>query len=85
MHAYFRCKEKPKLNLMKKNVGNLDRTIRIAIAIVIAVLTYMNVLTGTLSIVLLSLAAIFVVTSFLSFCPIYAVLGMNSCPVNSKK
>lgn len=56
---------------MKKNMGGLDRALRILAAIVIVVLYYTNVLSGTLAIILLVLAAIFILTSFVSFCPLY--------------
>jgi hypothetical protein len=65
---------------MKKNMGNADRIIRLLIAAAIAVLYFTHFVTGTVGIVLLVLAAVFVLTSLVSFCPIYAVLGMNTCP-----
>lgn len=65
---------------MKKNMGNADRIIRLLIAAAIAVLYFTHIVTGTVGIVLLVLAAVFVLTSLVSFCPIYAVLGMNTCP-----
>ncbi|NBC06921.1 MAG: DUF2892 domain-containing protein [Bacteroidetes bacterium] len=64
---------------MKKNMGNADRTIRILIAAVIATLFFTNVITGTLGIVLLVLAAVFVLTSLVSFCPLYAPFGLSTC------
>lgn len=64
---------------MKKNMGSLDKTVRIAIAIVIAVLYYTGTITGTLAIVALALAVVFVLTSFLSFCPLYVPFGINTC------
>jgi hypothetical protein len=63
---------------MKRNIGTIDRIMRIVTAVVIAVLFYTNVLTGTLGIVLLALAIIFAVTSLISICPIYLVLGLNT-------
>ena len=66
---------------MKNNVGTTDRIIRIALAAVIAVLYFTdNWLTGTIGIVALALAVIFVLTSLVSFCPIYAIFGIRSCP-----
>ncbi|MCH8555238.1 MAG: DUF2892 domain-containing protein [Schleiferiaceae bacterium] len=64
---------------MKKNMGGLDKTIRVIIAAIIAVLFLTNVITGTLGVVLLVLAGIFVLTSFISFCPLYAPFGLNTC------
>lgn len=65
---------------MKKNMGSADRIIRILIAIVIAVLFFTNIISGILGIVLLVLAGVFVLTSFISFCPLYTLFGINSCP-----
>jgi hypothetical protein len=64
---------------MKKNMGTTDRAIRIVIAIVIGILSYTNVITGTLATVLLVLAGIFVLTSLVSFCPLYSLVGLNTC------
>lgn len=61
-------------------MGNIDRIIRILVAIVIAVLVFTNVLSGTLGIVLLVLAGVFVLTSVISFCPLYTLVGINTCP-----
>jgi hypothetical protein len=65
---------------MKKNMGSTDKIIRVIIAAIVAVLFLTNVITGTLGIILLVLAGIFVLTSLVSFCPIYAIFGMNTCP-----
>jgi hypothetical protein len=64
---------------MKKNMGNADRIIRVLAAIVIAVLYFTNQVNGTLGIILLVLASIFVLTSFISFCPLYAPFGITTC------
>lgn len=64
---------------MKNNVGNADRIIRLLIAVVIAVLYFTNVITGTVGLVLLVLAGVFVLTSLVGFCPIYALMGINTC------
>ncbi|MBL0068395.1 MAG: DUF2892 domain-containing protein [Chitinophagaceae bacterium] len=65
---------------MKKNMGSADRIIRIVIAAVIAILYFTNtLLTGTLGLVALILAGVFVLTSLVSFCPLYAPFGINTC------
>ena len=64
---------------MKINVGNLDRTIRIAVAVIIGVLFAMNIISGTLGIILLVVAGIFLLTGVISRCPIYSVLGLSTC------
>ena len=68
---------------MKKNMGNSDRIIRILLAAVVAVLYFTGIVTGTLGIVLMVIAGIFVVTSLVGFCPLYTLLGINTC--SSKK
>ncbi|MAB47849.1 YgaP family membrane protein [Winogradskyella sp. MH6] len=64
---------------MKKNMGSLDKGIRIVIAIAIALLYYFNVIEGTLAYVLMALAIVFLLTSFISFCPLYLPFGWNTC------
>lgn len=65
---------------MKKNMGSMDKTIRILIAAVVAGLYYGNIISGTLGIVLLVLAGVFVLTSLVSFCPLYTLFGISTCP-----
>lgn len=65
---------------MKKNMGTLDKTIRIILAIAMVILVTTDVITGTLGYVLLGLSVIFALTSFISFCPLYTLLGINSIP-----
>jgi hypothetical protein len=64
---------------MKANMGSLDKTIRIVIAVIIAALYFTGTISGTLGIVLLVLAAVFLLTSFISFCPLYAPFGISTC------
>ncbi len=64
---------------MKKNMGNTDRLVRVIIAAIIAVLYFTNVVSGTLGLILLVLAGVFVLTSFISFCPLYAPFGISTC------
>ncbi len=69
---------------MKKNMGNADRIIRLLLAVVVAVLYFTNVITGTLGIVLLVVAGVFVLTSLISFCPLYPLIGLNTCPTKKE-
>ena len=70
---------------MKKNMGTTDRIIRLLAAAVIAVLYFTGTLTGTLGIILLIVAGIFALTSFVSFCPLYAPFGIKTCKINEAK
>ena len=63
---------------MKKNLGTIDKVIRILIAFVFAILFFTNIITGTLGIVLLVLAVVFMLTSLISFCPLYWPFGINT-------
>ena len=62
-------------------MGNADRAIRVIIAILVAVLYFTNVISGTLGLILLVVAGVFVLTSLVSFCPLYSLIGVNTCPV----
>ncbi len=64
---------------MKKNMGTIDKWVRILAAVAVLVLYYTNVITGTLAIVLLVFAGIFLLTSLFSFCPLYVPFGINTC------
>ena len=64
---------------MKKNMGTADKGIRIIAAIAIALLYYFDVITGTLAYVLMAIAIIFLLTSLISFCPLYTPFGLNTC------
>jgi len=63
---------------MKRNIGTVDKVIRILIAVVVVTLYFANLISGTLAIILLALSAIFVVTSLLSFCPLYLPLTIST-------
>jgi len=64
---------------MKKNMSGTDHIIRIVVALLVIALYYFKVVEGTLAYVLLGLSAIFLLTSFISFYPLYAIFGLNTC------
>lgn len=64
---------------MTKNMGTADKVIRIVIAAVIGLLYYMDVISGTSAAVMLGIAGIFILTSFIGFCPLYYPFGFNTC------
>ena len=66
-------------------MGSTDSIIRIILAIVFAVLYFSNLITGTLGIVLLAVAAVFLITSIFRFCPLYPIIGLNTCKSTDKK
>jgi len=63
---------------MKKNMGKFDRLIRTMIAIVVGILYFMDIISGTLAIVLGILAIVFLLTSFFSICPLYMPFGLST-------
>jgi hypothetical protein len=64
---------------MKKNMGKMDKGIRILVALIMMGLIYMELVLEPWSFVLLGLAGIFVLTSVISFCPLYTLFGINTC------
>jgi hypothetical protein len=65
---------------MKTNVGNIDRIVRIVLAIVFAGLYFGGIVEGTIGIILVVLAAVFTLTAAIGFCPLYMLVGLNTCP-----
>jgi glucose uptake protein GlcU len=63
---------------MKKNMGMADKAIRFVLAAIVGVLYFTNFINGTLAIVLGVLAVVFILTSFISFCPLYLPFGINT-------
>lgn len=63
---------------MKKNMGSTDKIIRIAAAVVIAVLYFTHVISGTLALILGAFAIIFIITSFISVCPLYIPFRLST-------
>ena len=66
---------------MKVNMGSIDKGVRIVIAIIVAVLFWQGIIEGTMAYILLALSLIFVVTSLVSFCPLYTLLGISTCKI----
>ena len=64
---------------MKANMGTTDKVIRIVLAAAIAGLYLGGVISGTIAIVGLAVVGIFVLTSLIGFCPMYAIFGLNTC------
>lgn len=60
-------------------MGKADKSVRIIAALAIGILIYTEVFTGTLAYVFLAIAAVFILTSFVSFCPLYKPFGISTC------
>lgn len=63
---------------MKKNMGNVDKIIRISLAVLIGLLYYLGIISGMVATILLILSGIFIITSFISFCPLYFPFGIST-------
>lgn len=63
---------------MTRNMGSFDRVFRTLLAIAVGILILVNVVTGTLAIVLGALAVVLVLTSAVSYCPVYARLKIST-------
>ena len=63
---------------MKKNMGTIDKVIRIVVAAIILVLYFTHLVTGTLAVILSILAGILVVTSLIGTCPLYLPFGLST-------
>jgi hypothetical protein len=68
---------------MKKNMGGADKMIRVILAVIAGLLVYFEVVEDTLAYILLAVAAISVLTSLVGFCPMYGLLGIDSCSKKS--
>lgn len=64
---------------MKKNMGNIDRALRLIAAIAVGVLYGLGYISGTLAIVLGVIAVAFLATSLIGWCPFYLPLGISTC------
>jgi hypothetical protein len=69
---------------MKKNIGTVDKSIRVLAAIVIAILYFTNVISGTLAIILGIIAIALIITSLLSFCAAYVPLKVSTVKKETK-
>lgn len=64
---------------MKANMGRTDKVIRVFIAVVVGVLYWQGIIEGILAYILMAFAIIFLLTSLISFCPLYTIFGLNTC------
>lgn len=65
---------------MKKNMGNIDKIVRVIVALVIGGLYFTGAFGETLGYILVAVAAIFLLTSAIGFCPLYAPFGLSTSP-----
>ena len=61
------------------NVGGFDQVFRIILGAVLIVLAYFGILSGTGAIIAYVVAAIALITGIIKFCPLNALIGINTC------
>lgn len=69
---------------MKKNMGTIDRVIRVLIALIVMVMYFSQLITGTIAIITLVFAVVFLITSLISFCPLYVPFKISTCKVKKE-
>ncbi|MBN8566622.1 DUF2892 domain-containing protein [Flavobacterium filum] len=71
---------------MKKNVGNTDRFVRVMFGIILLILFMSGAIENNLvQWIVLGVSLILIITAFATFCPLYALVGKNTCEVKKKK
>ena len=63
---------------MPKNMGTIDKVLRILVAVIVGILYFLNVISGTLAVILLIISSVFILTSLMGFCPLYLPLKINT-------
>ena len=66
---------------MTVNEGTLDRTLRAIAGVLLVAAWLLGWLTGTFAVVLGIVGVVLLLTAAVGFCPLYRVLGMNTCAV----
>ena len=69
---------------MKKNMGTIDKVIRVLLALTFIYLYANELITGTFGLILMFVTLFFNVSSIVGYCPLYAALGINTCPTNKR-
>ncbi len=65
-------------------MGSFDKVVRLLAAVLFIILFVTNAVPLIFGYILLALAAIFILTSLVSFCPLYAIFGIKTCKMKSK-
>lgn len=70
---------------MRHNMGKADRLIRLLVAVVLTSLFFADVLNGIWGYLAIGISVIFAATSFIGFCPLYTLVGFNTCSVSDEE
>ncbi len=71
--------------VMKRNMGAVDKLVRLVVALLIIIAYYQEIVTGVFGIILLIVGGIFVLTSLVSVCPLYSIFGIKTCQLKKEK
>jgi len=63
---------------MKRNMGTLDRILRLVLVVLIAIMYFTDAITGTWALILLVISGILLITSLLGVCPLYVPFGIST-------
>jgi K+-transporting ATPase A subunit len=69
---------------MKTNMGSMDRMVRLFIAVILGLSAFNGMITGVWAVVAYAVTAIFILTSLVGFCPLYAVFGISTCSLKKE-
>jgi K+-transporting ATPase A subunit len=69
---------------MKTNMSSMDRMVRVFVAVILGLAAFNGMITGVWAIVTYAVTAIFILTSLVGFCPLYAVFGISTCPLKKE-
>ena len=69
---------------MKKNMGTLDRILRVIVSVTLGILYFTDIITGTVGLIVFIFACVMFLTSVIGNCPPYTLLGINTCKVKPK-
>jgi Protein of unknown function (DUF2892) len=69
---------------MKTNMGSMDRMVRLFIAVILGLSAFTGMITDTWAIVAYAVTAVFLLTSLVGFCPLYAVFGISTCSLKKE-
>ena len=70
---------------MKKNMGTLDRVLRVIVSVTLAILYFTDIITGTLGLIVFIFACVMFLTSLVGNCPPYTLMGINTCKMKPKE
>lgn len=65
-------------------MSSADKIIRLIISAIMVILYFTDIVEGIVGMILLILAAVFTVTSIISYCPLYAIFGISTCPIKKQ-